>query len=645
MINAPYGRCKTTRLELGDSIQAHGVLIVVEQQTGFVRAVSANAGELLGGQAEAMPGMPVAALLGAGTGLELLQADAPGADGFNLQRARFGGVEHLVAQHLSGPHLIVEIEWPPAPETALRDRLLSHGVARLGTADTPQATGEALMELVAALSGFDRVLLFRFLPDWHGQVVAEIVAPGMDRYLGLHFPESDMPANARRVCLHKKQRLIADVDGAVVPVIGETPGFEVDLGRTELQAVHPVHLQYLRNMGVRASFSVSVLAGDRLWGLVACHHWTPKRVPFALRQLADHLASVAAIRIGDLSRLEVERERHALGETSERIVTALQLSALEHRAVKAQLDRACRAYRAQSAWARVEGCDHGVGELPAGTARTMLAGWLSGLPDDRVTALDRVPLELAGEPDLVRLASGMLYLPLPRDSFVLLLRAEQVETVEWAGAPQPVAVAAGADTTRGAGRSWGGGEAGLAPRSSFAIWREQVRGAAVPWRETDVEGAVRLRELLLDFVDQRRLERMAHSDPLTGLANWLLFERRLDEAVAKSAEGGAPFALMMIDLVARLGGDEFAVLSRAGPRDRSGRPATARCADEAFRHRRSVGDDRPSIGAAICPLYAREPGELAEKADQALYRAKHEGRGRFVLFKARASRPGRASGH
>lgn len=72
MINAPYGRCKTTRLELGDSIQAHGVLIVVEQQTGFVRAVSANAGELLGGQAEAMPGMPVAALLGAGTGLELL---------------------------------------------------------------------------------------------------------------------------------------------------------------------------------------------------------------------------------------------------------------------------------------------------------------------------------------------------------------------------------------------------------------------------------------------------------------------------------------------------------------------------------------------------------------------------------------------
>jgi diguanylate cyclase (GGDEF)-like protein len=668
LINAPFGHCKTAALELADSIHDEGVMLVLDTASARIVAASANAGELLGKPAQALLGQSADAVFGPASGLELLEPGSWGDEVVDLQRARFGNGEHVVAQHLAGPHLIVEIEAQATVAPRLRDRLLAHGLARLGAAETPQATGETLMRLIAELCGFDRVLLIRFLPDWHCKVLAEIAAPGMDSYLGLHFPESDLPANARRLYLRKKQRLISDIERARVPVLGEQEGLVVDLARAELRAVHPVHLKDLRNMGVSASFSVSVLAGDRLWGLISCHHRSAKRVSFAMRQLADHLASVAAIRLGDLEGLELERERHALDEAQGQIRAELQSGGLEPRTVAAQLRRACEAYRAQGAWARIDGRDQLSGEVPDERSRAMLERWLGALDIDSVSAFSRIPEALADNPDLVRRASGMLYLPLSSRSFVLLFRAEQIELVQWAGKPGGETGGAPGDTSGGTPDA--AGSESLTPRRSFAVWREQTRGAAPPWREADIEGGIRLREMLLDYVDQLRLAHQANTDPLTQLANRLMFERRLADAIDQSRDGGGSVALMMIDLdrfkpvndtfghaagdavlvevasrlrgqlretdlVARLGGDEFAVLSHWGPDE---------IAQVAERLLQAVGKPfevegqevsiGASIGAAICPLHASDPAGLLERADRALYRAKHAGRGRFRLFRA-----------
>lgn len=139
------------------------------------------------------------------------------------------------------------------------------------------------------------MLLYRFLPGWHGEVLDERLAPGVEGYLGLRFPLSDIPANARRLYLAKRQRIIADVRSATVPVVGVRDGMTLDLRGSELRAVHPIHLEYLVNMGVEASFSVSIVAEGRLWGMVACHHFAPRRLGLMTRQACEMVASIASL--------------------------------------------------------------------------------------------------------------------------------------------------------------------------------------------------------------------------------------------------------------------------------------------------------------------------------------------------------------
>ena len=156
-------------------------------------------------------------------------------------------------------------------------------IARLSTAADDADFHRRVAEQVRQLTGYDRVMLYQFLPEWHGKVVAEVCQPGVEGFLGLHFPAGDIPPNARRLYLVKHQRVIADVNAEPVPVLSASADTMVDLTYSQLRAVHPVHIQYLKNMGVEASFSVSLVVAGRLWGMIACHHFAPRQVPLSWR--------------------------------------------------------------------------------------------------------------------------------------------------------------------------------------------------------------------------------------------------------------------------------------------------------------------------------------------------------------------------
>jgi light-regulated signal transduction histidine kinase (bacteriophytochrome) len=139
------------------------------------------------------------------------------------------------------------------------------------------------------LNGFDRVMVYRFHPDGSGEVIAEVAASGLEPFLGLHYPASDIPKQARILYQRNWPRIISDIDAkpALLTSTAAHSAALLDLSMSVLRSVSPIHVEYLRNMGVAASMSVSILRDGKLWGLFACHHYSPRHVSFERRTAAE----------------------------------------------------------------------------------------------------------------------------------------------------------------------------------------------------------------------------------------------------------------------------------------------------------------------------------------------------------------------
>lgn len=661
MINAPFENCKEAKLRYADSIQSCGAMLVIERDSGRICAASANA--------KIWFGMPSHRLLGAAWSevlpvemrvtLQSLLNDwkAPGSTSVKFRALLHQGRSIVAALNLAGPHLILELEESEIPRFGEHEQILASALTKLGSAKTEEAAASAIMRQTASIVGYDRVLLYRFLPDWHGTVIDEVLRPGVESFLGLHFPAGDVPENTRDIYLVKHQRMIPDVEADSIPIHSTKAGLRIDLSRSELRAVHPVHLQYLRNMGVRASFSVAVVTSGHLWGLIACHHLAPQTISFAKRQLCELLATMASIQISGLQSLGYEQERHAhhLARTDFR--KQLQISQCGKLAIAEGLEHIRSTFRAQGVWARLDERDHYCGIIPDEASLGVLDDWLDSYGRAGVLSYDGIPTVLKDQLSLVRLASGLLYIPLEGPDFIVLLRSEQRENVAWAGKPTDDSEITAADLP-------------LTPRMSFKVWHETTRGRAVPWLRTDIDAAASLRDMLIEFFEHEDLERRALTDPLTGLFNRATFQNKLREAVEQGLRDKTLSALLLVDLdhfkpindtyghptgdallrevtermrhqtrgkdvIARLGGDEFAILLFGIDSDVAVEMFATRvlaAIREPYQMVRQKLEVSASIGGAICPLHATTEDQLIECADLALYQVKRTGKNGFRLF-------------
>ncbi|MNR11561.1 Bacteriophytochrome [compost metagenome] len=165
---------------------------------------------------------------------------------------------------------------------------------------------------IKKIIGYDRVMVYKFHEDGHGEVVAEAKSDNFESWLGLHYPASDIPKQARELYKINLVRLIADVHttpSALLthPINGEA--VPLDLTHSTLRAVSPIHIQYLKNMGVASSFSVSILDGDNLWGLIACHNYTPRFINYRERESAKLVGQVLSSAVS--FREQEEEQQHA----------------------------------------------------------------------------------------------------------------------------------------------------------------------------------------------------------------------------------------------------------------------------------------------------------------------------------------------
>ena len=486
--------CDDEPIHRPGAIQPHGRLLVLE--AGAVVARSLN-----------LPDQPLDALFAPAPAARLRAAAAAAGETLLDELPTADGAHWSALLHpVPGGRVFVELE-PASADAPLRSRLLNETLSGLQRAQHLHDACAEAVRAIAALTGFDRVMAYRFLPDWSGEVVAEHLRPGVAGFLGLRFPASDIPPQARALYAGARVRTIADCAAAPVPIEAAHAG--LDLSACTLRAVSPVHLQYLANMGVRASMSVAVLGSDGLlWGLIACHHeQSPLPVGPALRQAADTIGRALAWRVSDLAREDAARGRARVGDDGEPLAAALASPEGDPGAALAPFASRLLAIVGADAFL-LDGptqaaplIDSGAGPGPAAPilppailATTILATTLDGTAPGGHLLTDRLaatlppaiatPLAEAGYCGLLAERVADAVPGVQPGTWAVWLRAELRQRVDWAGNPDKSGVA----TPDGLPK--------LTPRRSFASWREEVRGRSAPFSAADAAAGRRLAEIL-----------------------------------------------------------------------------------------------------------------------------------------------------
>ena len=359
---------------------------------------------------------------------------------------------------------------------------------------------DAAVVAVRQLTGFDRVMAYRFGHDDSGDVVAEARDDALEPYLGRRYPASDIPAQARRLYILNTLRLIADVGYAPVPLLADAAQREpLDLSHSVLRSVSPIHVEYLRNMGVGASMSVSIVICGHLCGILACHHMAPRQVPYRIRMAVDVMAQVIASNVQSLAARDRETAVARAAWLRTEIVRAVTLGTEVAEIVTREGPALRENLGLDALMVSLDGVPRVADGVHPGWARA-LAGWLARREESLVHVHDgaQLPPPEPGQPAQERYCGVLaLRFDAPRQGWIVGLRREVVQTIRWGGKPEKV-IAHGPLGPR------------LTPRGSFAEWRETVRDRAEPWNDVELEIASQL----LDSVARAHADRVLEVDQL-----------------------------------------------------------------------------------------------------------------------------------
>jgi chemotaxis family two-component system sensor kinase Cph1 len=495
--------CEREPIHIPGAIQPHGVLLVLAEPGFCVAQVSENSSVHLGVAAADVLGRPLAHVLEPASAAELEAAlsDERGPE-VNPSRVLAGGKPFDAILHRSGGAAVLELEPAPASTHASANQQLRLALKGVQHALTLPGLYESVVREVRRLTGFERVMLYRFDEDGHGSVDAEAKDPQLPAYLGLHYPASDIPRQARELYLKNWLRIIPDAlysPVRVVPTLRPDTGAPLDLSHSVLRSVSPVHLEYMANMGVRASMSISLIVRDRLWGLISCAHHTATRfIPYELRAACEVLGRLTSLQIAALEDQEGTRLRAARRSTQDHLRGALRENNTSQDVLATLLAHSAQAMALVGAGgaALVSGGEaRTAGQSPPPEVVVQLGAWL----DERA---EHSPFSTASLPSIFPpavafkdTASGLLTFTLPgqpRRRWIWF-RPEMVQTVNWGGDPRkPVELEPGARPH---------------PRRSFELWKQEVGLRAVSWSANDLESGEELRRNIVEVDLERQVAR------------------------------------------------------------------------------------------------------------------------------------------
>jgi len=501
---ADLTNCERELIHLAGSVQPHGLLLALAEPGLSIVQASANTPALLGRTVDSLLGSAVDLLGGdlascvrrlACAGSLAEPAPLRCSLGESGRTAWFEGTVHRV----EGAVLLVEIEpVVQAPDMVHlgSPQLMTHldaSVQAFSAASTLGTLADAVVRRFRDMVGYDRVMVYRFDPDGHGKIIAEARDPRLDSLLGHHYPASDIPQRARELYIRNRLRVLVDVHYEPSPLVPRClPGSdqELDMSLCHLRSMSPLHLQYLKNMGVTATLVVSLVREGRLWGLIACHHYAPRNLRFAVRAAADLLAEVVATRIAAIENYAHAQVAIQVRRLEQRLIEATSTEGDWRLALFRNPHTLLQPVEATGAALFYEGEILTSGEVPSTPELRALMQWIhaqdhGGLFSCSAVARDNPALE-----SLTPTASGVLAvrLSVAGPDYLMWFRKEQLLTVTWAGDPNKPVI--------------GNNPLDLSPRRSFAAWSEIVRGTALPWTGGEAALARAFGAALVDIILQ-----------------------------------------------------------------------------------------------------------------------------------------------
>jgi light-regulated signal transduction histidine kinase (bacteriophytochrome)/DNA-binding response OmpR family regulator/HPt (histidine-containing phosphotransfer) domain-containing protein len=484
--------CAREPIHIPGLIQPYGLLLVLDNAGLVIRQASANSLALVNIPPLDLVDRPLKEFLGTvqnahvrtilggdvllrANPLKLRLPDRPDGRLFN------------VLVHEVGGEVVFEAE-PIHEDDDGNLQGIYHGVrlatARLGATESEETLCQLAADEVRRIIGYDRVMVYRFDPDWNGMVVAESRADQLaSSYLGLHFPASDIPAQARRLYGINRLRAIPDIGYTPAGLIagsGAVSGRPLDMSHSVLRSVSPIHLEYLRNMGVGATLTISLMKSRELWGLIACHHYQPRYICPERRLACAFLGQIIE---SQLNLREEGVERAYRLQTSAIQVRFLELLARTSslKGLAAEPDSLLEFVDAQGV-AIVEGMKCTLlGQTPDESEIPELIAFMAGSRDTGIFVTDSLAAAYPPAEKFKHVASGLLGVEISRErgDYLLWFRPEQVRNVNWAGNPDKPAILENG-TTR------------LHPRKSFDLWMTVVARRSTPWKPCEVAAVIEL---------------------------------------------------------------------------------------------------------------------------------------------------------
>ena len=501
---ADLSNCDREPIHIPGKIQSHGILLALDKKSLLVTHVSDNINSYFPLSTAAVLDKSFAAFAeAAGINTEdnnlngfihnrLINKDAKNGLIVTMHDNR----EFYLVVNESGGSVLVEMEPVQAQLKESAENIMESLLTKILSARSLEDTLQWSAMQVKDIIGYDRVMIYRFAEDGHGEVVAEAVNGQHESFMGLHYPASDIPKQARELYKRNLVRIIADVDAtdAAIEVNNEqTKETPLDLTDSVLRAVSPIHIQYLKNMGVKASFSVSLISDGELWGLIACHHYAPNIIDYKKRNSCKVIGQLLSTSLVYREHEEGKEQKNIFREHMLDMIRLVRSAWDIPAALTDDANNLLSITEATGAALLYEEKVYLLGETPSEEEILSVAGWLHQHSKNQVFQTTSLGKEFPPADVFRKTASGLMSCALSRElnEYIFWFKKEMPQTVKWAGNPQK-AVEVNAD-----------GLMSLSPRNSFEVWTEEVEGVSAPWTSNELGIAMKFREELVHIINER----------------------------------------------------------------------------------------------------------------------------------------------
>ncbi len=492
--------CDKEPIHLIGKAQAHGVIVAVDPYTSSVTQASENTLKFFGISHKAFLGTSLEKLIGE-IAFEKIKMAISENSIFTPEEIKINDNYFVMLPHLSGESLVLDFEslgetWNP---THFQQQLTSI-INGLDAVNNIPALCDKAAKLIKRIFGYDRVMVYRFDEEWNGEVVAEEKEEHLESWLDLHYPASDIPAQSRKLFFKHKVRIISDVNYEPVPISPEISPISqkpLDLSRSALRGVSPIHIEYLQNMQVGATLTAAIIVNGKLWGLVACHHYSAKFINYFQRETCKFLTQVFS---NNISTIQTRIFNQKFKENSELRQKILEDLKIENSLVEGLSKASVPLLSLMESSGGAIILDNEIklfGKTPNEAEVIDLCDFLAG-KEESIFHTESLKNQYSKAENFKNSASGILSFKLGRaeSNFMIWFRPEVAETVSWGGNPNKKV-------------SYNEEKQRLSPRKSFAKWTEKLEGVSHSWQDYDLETAKAFRENLNQFLLARQKEEIS----------------------------------------------------------------------------------------------------------------------------------------